>query len=206
MTKRKWLILSILGTVVVFGALRTLMETPLYTTGIRLQIDRNVAKVVEGGNVAPTEGAYDLDFLRTQYELLKSRAMAERVASELRLADDADFFKPREVSILSVLRGMISAGASPENKAPNKAALQSAAAGMGGQDGPPAPRSPVGFDKEIVRKQRAQHPIHAPSMRPTFAHDRAVGLKVLAFQMLERNAFAARMGIDRDPRHCFVRH
>src|SRR5262245_24477960 len=129
-TKRKWLILSILGTVVVIGAVRTLMETPLYTTGIRLQIDRNVAKVVEGGNVAPMEGAYDFDFLRTQYELLKSRAMAERVASELRLADDADFFKPRQASIRSVLRGMISAGAVPENKAPNKAALQSAAAGM----------------------------------------------------------------------------
>src|SRR5262245_57453788 len=128
--KRKWLILSILGTFVVFGALRTLMETPLYTAGLRLQIDRSVAKVIEGGNVAPMEGAYDFDFLRTQYELLKSRAMAERVASELRLADDADFFKPRQASIRSVLRGMISAGAVPENKAPNKAALQSAAAGM----------------------------------------------------------------------------
>src|SRR5262245_12746906 len=43
-------------------------------------------------------------------------------------------------------------------------------------------------------------------MRATFAHHRAIGLEVLAFQMLERNALAMRMGIDRDPRHCVLRH
>src|SRR5262245_50691109 len=74
--KRKWVIISVLGAFVVIGALKTLMETPLYTTGVRLQIDRNVAKIVESGNVTPTEGpSWDTDFLRTQYELLKSRAM-----------------------------------------------------------------------------------------------------------------------------------
>ena len=55
--------------------------------------------------------------------------MGERVASELRLADDADFFKPRQVSIVSSLRAMV-IGAAPENKTSNKAALQRAAAGM----------------------------------------------------------------------------
>ena len=49
-------------------AVRTLMTTPLYTATVRLQIDRNVAKVVEGGNVTPLEGG-DFEFLRTQYEL-----------------------------------------------------------------------------------------------------------------------------------------
>src|SRR5438477_12226692 len=48
--KRKWVITSILGTFLVLGTLRTLMETPLYIATTRLQIDRNVAKVVEGGN------------------------------------------------------------------------------------------------------------------------------------------------------------
>src|SRR5215813_13464652 len=128
--KRKWVIISILGAFLVIGALKTLMETPLYTTGVRLQIERNAAKIVESGNVTPAEGNWDLDFLRTQYELLKSRAMGERVASELRLADDADFFKPRQVSIVSALLGMIRGGAPPEAKAPNKAALQHAAGGI----------------------------------------------------------------------------
>ena len=38
--KRKWVILSILGAFVAYGALKTLMETPLYTASVRLQIDR----------------------------------------------------------------------------------------------------------------------------------------------------------------------
>src|SRR5262245_61381747 len=42
-------------------------------------------------------------------------------------------------------------------------------------------------------------------MGATFAHHRAIGLEVLAFQMLERNALAVRMRIDRNPRNCFVR-
>src|SRR5215831_6135157 len=54
-SKRKWVIISVIGAFVVIGALKTLMETPLYTTGVRLQIERNAAKIVEGG-VTPTEG------------------------------------------------------------------------------------------------------------------------------------------------------
>ena len=96
--RRKWLIAGMAAAFLVFGAVRTLMTTPLYTATVRLQIDRNVAKVVEGGNVTPLEGA-DSRFLRTQYELLKSRAMAERVASALKLGEDADLFKPTGFSM-----------------------------------------------------------------------------------------------------------
>src|SRR5262245_18740095 len=78
--KRKWLILSVAGAFLALGTVRTLMQTPLYTSTVRLQIDRNVAKVVEGGNVSPVESS-DFEFLRTQYELLQSRTMAERVVS-----------------------------------------------------------------------------------------------------------------------------
>ncbi len=90
LNKRKWLIVSVVGVFVALGALQALMETPLYTATVRLQIDRNVAKIVEGGNVTPVEGQ-DFEFLRTQYELLQSRAMAERVVSALKLGEDKEF-------------------------------------------------------------------------------------------------------------------
>src|SRR5215469_8432478 len=93
--RRKWLICAIAVASLALGALATLMTLPLYTAAVRLQIDRNVAKIVEGGNVTPVETD---DFLRTQYELLKSRAIAERVASALKLGEDTDFLKPREFS------------------------------------------------------------------------------------------------------------
>src|SRR5207245_2710612 len=46
LNKRKWLILGIAGAFVVLGTVRTLMTTPLYSATVRLQIERNVAKIV----------------------------------------------------------------------------------------------------------------------------------------------------------------
>ena len=49
--------------------------------------------------------------MRTQLELLQSRAIAERVANSLKLGEDADFLKPRDFSILGGLRGLVGFGA-----------------------------------------------------------------------------------------------
>ena len=51
--KRKWLIVSIAAAIFAIGAVRTLMEVPLYTATVRLQIDRNVAKIVNTEGVMP---------------------------------------------------------------------------------------------------------------------------------------------------------
>ncbi|MFX8035940.1 hypothetical protein ABTK80_20000, partial [Acinetobacter baumannii] len=90
---------------VAIGVTNTLMITPLYTATVRLQIDRNAVKIIEAGSTTPAE-AGDADFLRTQYELLQSRAMAERVAAALRLADDAEFFRPRQFSPVDYIRSL----------------------------------------------------------------------------------------------------
>src|SRR5262249_45653006 len=42
--KHRWLILSIVAAAVLFGAVTTLMQTPLYTSTVRLQIDRAADK------------------------------------------------------------------------------------------------------------------------------------------------------------------
>jgi polysaccharide biosynthesis transport protein len=119
LSKRKWVIVSVMGAFVVLGALRALMETPLYTATVRLQIDRNVAKVVEGGNVAPVEGL-DYEFLRTQYELLQSRAIAERVVSALKLGEDNAFFE-RQFSLSGALGGLIRLVTASEGHGTSKA-------------------------------------------------------------------------------------
>ncbi|MGY0561511.1 GumC family protein [Luteimonas sp. A277] len=82
--KRRWLILGVLGGVVALSLLATLMMPPVYRSTATLQIDRESmqAMQVEGFNNA--EGSAP-DFLTTQYELLKSRALAERVANELQI-------------------------------------------------------------------------------------------------------------------------
>src|SRR5712664_306424 len=101
--KRKWVVLSVLLAFLAIGVLVTLMTTPLYTATVRLQIDRNVAKVVEGGNVTPLEGT-DFEFMKTQYELLMGRTIGERVVSALKLGNDSDFIKARGFPLLGAIR------------------------------------------------------------------------------------------------------
>ncbi len=100
--KRKWLILSLTLVFFVLGGVRAAMKTPLYSATSRVQIDREPGKVIEGGSTSPSEEG-GTEFLRTQYELLKSRALAERVVSTLRIYEDKGFSKPHEVSLLGLL-------------------------------------------------------------------------------------------------------
>jgi succinoglycan biosynthesis transport protein ExoP len=130
LVKRKWLILSIVAAALVLGAVTTLMKTPLYTSTVRLQIDRHVSKIVEGGNITPAGGEdEDIVFMRTQYELLRGRTMAERVASALKLGEDPTFFAPREITIMGFLKGLIGSGAAPANQGSKKVNYEGAAAG-----------------------------------------------------------------------------
>ena len=80
LNKHKRLIGAVVGAFLVLGLLHVLLATRLYTATIRLQIDRNAAKIIEGGNVMPVEGV-DMEFYKTQYELLQSRSLVERVAA-----------------------------------------------------------------------------------------------------------------------------
>jgi capsular exopolysaccharide synthesis family protein len=131
--KHKWLILGVAIVFSVIGTVRTLMETPLFTSSVRLQID-SPPRIVEGGNI-DADGE-DYRFMTTQYQLLESRAMAERVASMLKLGNDADFLKPRGFSIVDTVTGMLnptkpaSSGDVPSSKGVDEVALERWAAGV----------------------------------------------------------------------------
>lgn len=91
--RRKWIILGAVAGALVLGLVVTLLMTPKYTATSTIEIRR------ETRNVAETEGsqaqiaAMDQEFYNTQYGLLQSRALAERVAAELQLADSPEFFQ-----------------------------------------------------------------------------------------------------------------
>lgn len=99
--KHRMMIGSIIAAALVLGTLRFLLLTPMYSSTIRLQIDRTTSKIVERGSLAQNEGGADNEFLKTQYELLQTRSMAERVASNLKLGDDPDFLGQAQSSIYS---------------------------------------------------------------------------------------------------------
>lgn len=91
--RRKWLIL---GTVVAFligGLLVTLFTTPLYKTSAVLEIQRENRNFAEVKGADQAQAANDAEFYQTQYGLLKSRALAERIARSLRVSEDPAFFE-----------------------------------------------------------------------------------------------------------------
>jgi polysaccharide biosynthesis transport protein len=92
LVKRKWTILTSFIITVVITATSTLLMTPIYRATVILQIDREAPKVVKFEAVAPVEmDVSDQQFYQTQYELLKSRTLAERVVDQLNLAQNAAF-------------------------------------------------------------------------------------------------------------------
>ena len=122
---RKILILSITAACVAIGAFRALTTTPEFTSTLRLQIDRNVKIIDSGATSAENE---DPDFMRTQYQLLQSRAIAERAVSELNLGADAGFLKSRSFSLLGTVTGLFRSkpanNSQPSQEASDRAAVQ----------------------------------------------------------------------------------
>ncbi len=93
--KWRWPIAAVATLGVIAGVIATLMTTPIYRATTTIQIDNEPAKVEPVVN--QQGGYYDPEkYYLTQYELLKSRALAERVAQNEDLADDDALLNPPE--------------------------------------------------------------------------------------------------------------
>ena len=92
LNRRKWVIAGSILVCLVLGLVATLLATPKYTAKTTIEISR------ESNNIAPVQGveretgAADQEFYQTQYGLLRSRVLAERVAGQMRLIDDPKFY------------------------------------------------------------------------------------------------------------------
>jgi len=84
LVKRRRLIVGVLVAVVALALLVTLTSTPIYRATTVLQLEKSGIQVLPVNGILPGDAAgWDPEFLQTQYELIKSRSLAERVASEL---------------------------------------------------------------------------------------------------------------------------
>ena len=89
----RWLILGSIALAALVGLIFTLLATPLYTATSRIEINREGSRIVDTSDVEHKASSVDTEFYQTQYGLLTSRSLAERVARQLRLADDQAFFE-----------------------------------------------------------------------------------------------------------------
>lgn len=86
------LIAAVVGAALLLGIIATMLMTPRYTASSSIQIDQQADRVLQTEDVQPVVGAQDADrFLQTQTDLLKSRAIADRVATRFSLMRDDRF-------------------------------------------------------------------------------------------------------------------
>jgi capsular exopolysaccharide synthesis family protein len=88
--KRRYIILAITALGVAAGILITMLTRPEYAGTVVVQVARDEAKVLNIQGVEEDGGGtrFDAEFYQTQYALLKSRSLSERVVDDNRLADD----------------------------------------------------------------------------------------------------------------------
>jgi capsular exopolysaccharide synthesis family protein len=97
--KHRWMILGILVAATMIGFAVTYTSTPMYRAIATIQVDREVAKVVKVD--APDTMADVGDnarFYQTQYDLLKSHSLAQKVAADLDLGNAPSFLHPKSSS------------------------------------------------------------------------------------------------------------
>lgn len=90
------------------GVLVTLLTPPLYIASVTLEINREPSPVAGVGDLRPTEEVYaGAEFYQTQYGLLRSRSLAERVAAKLRLGEDRAFLAGARTGLASVVSSAV---------------------------------------------------------------------------------------------------
>lgn len=95
LSKYRWLIATVIITSLLVGAGVTFLMTPIYRSTAAIQIDRETVSVVKVDGFEPQEGQGGIEFYQTQYALLASRSLAERVATKLGLVQNASFMEDK---------------------------------------------------------------------------------------------------------------
>jgi capsular exopolysaccharide synthesis family protein len=88
---RRWQVVAVAVAALVAALAVSLLTTPRYRAASVIQIERDAMKVVDVEGLTPVESPADRDFYQTQYELLRSRSLAERVVRDLQLVRDPTF-------------------------------------------------------------------------------------------------------------------
>ena len=96
------LIIAIVAAAVAIAVVLTMLQTPRYTAQTTVEINEQ-AQTVLGDDIekdSESNSSWDVDlFLNTQLEILRSRALAERVVRRLDLASSERFFASQEIDI-----------------------------------------------------------------------------------------------------------
>lgn len=91
--RQKYILGGAILACLLIGLIATFLMTPKFTAISTIEIARESNKITDIQGVEREANAADQEFYQTQYGLLRSRSLAERVATQLRLVDDPSFFE-----------------------------------------------------------------------------------------------------------------
>jgi succinoglycan biosynthesis transport protein ExoP len=98
MLRRRWQLLGIIGTVFLIGILATVLMAPQYTAKVQLQIDRQQKQITSVAGVDSNESMRDVEFYATQYALLATRPLLERIVREFKLSNSSAFYEAHGIN------------------------------------------------------------------------------------------------------------
>lgn len=92
--KRRWIVLTALLIVFTTVALATFKQRPVYAGRVLIEINPEEPQVLSFQQIAQAGATWDIDSYReTQYKILKSRSLAERVVRDLHLYEVPEFYE-----------------------------------------------------------------------------------------------------------------
>jgi len=106
--RHKFTVFLVAVIAVVGAAIYTSLQTPIYRSSVKIQIDRQSTNIVQYEGAAPEESRWSYDFMETQYELLKSKKLAKRVVEELGLTSSRQFGGEEKQSFFKDLKKSVS--------------------------------------------------------------------------------------------------
>ena len=117
----RWLILGCVAAALAAAIVVTLLTTPLYRATATLELNPPAIEIMENSKTQQLVQS-DRQFLATQYGLLRSRALAERVAQQLNLAGNSEFLDSdadratRQKIAAAILAGNFTVDPIPESR------------------------------------------------------------------------------------------
>lgn len=96
--KHRYVLASALVAFVIIGLIVTMLTTPLYTASSLVQIDREAAAVYDSEDRPRETLIQGEEFFQTQYGLITSRSLAERVVDTLALTRSRPFLDANKIA------------------------------------------------------------------------------------------------------------
>lgn len=89
----KYVVAGILIFALAAGVLATFLATPQYSSEVQIEITRDQKNPTLAEGIESAQSSQEAEFYQTQYTLLESRSLAERVARQLNLGSNKEFYE-----------------------------------------------------------------------------------------------------------------